>query len=227
MHFQIVAPVSIDYHRTLPNLWMSEAVLQSVVHWIGYKSLSVEQVCWNCCYCSPLYPSFSTRGTFIVTYSSFVTCQDNCGIQTGPDPFSSLPNDKEKKRSIHARLTTLVSLLFIYMIPIACTITKFSLYLFKLDSFVALKPWCVYHKLLPAGMGIHILWLEILIICSNSKNANKFSGFYPHLYVGAVVKYTSTFLKSDQYHFLQNDALIYSNKSKEKFVFYNQLGSYK
>jgi len=27
----------------------------------------------------------------------FMRCQDNCGIQTGPDPFFSLPNDKEKK----------------------------------------------------------------------------------------------------------------------------------
>ena len=26
-----------------------------------------------------------------------MTCQDDCGIRTVPDPFFSLPNDKEKK----------------------------------------------------------------------------------------------------------------------------------
>ena len=34
-----------------------------------------------------------------------MTCQDDCGIRTVPDPFFSLPNDKEKKRSGHARLS--------------------------------------------------------------------------------------------------------------------------
>ena len=27
-------------------------------------------------------------------------CQDNSGIWTGPDPFFSLPNDKEKKSGL-------------------------------------------------------------------------------------------------------------------------------
>ena len=31
-------------------------------------------------------------------------CEDKGGIRTGPDPFFSLPNDKEKKQSGHARL---------------------------------------------------------------------------------------------------------------------------
>ena len=38
-------------------------------------------------------------------------CQDERGIQTGPDRFFSLPNDKEKKQSGHVRLNEVVLLM--------------------------------------------------------------------------------------------------------------------
>jgi len=98
-HIAIIASGKFQYHPTLastsydlalPNLW-SQKVL-------SYKSIIN---CWTMNIYAESVANAGIRVTLL--WHNFVTYQDDCGIQTGPDLFSTYPTTKRKTSDLAIR----------------------------------------------------------------------------------------------------------------------------